>query len=236
MFEPYDIFLKEEDEGKNEKPKIIVTDMDDTFCTCAEVAINFIKSNPVFFSPFFDMKKINTLTAVDIINRPIYHLDKWLALPDVEMSDDIKEVYYGIYSRSDFYKFSRPTPFGYALKKFLSHKLCKEIYIATHIVSDKQIDPKMQYILDFFGKENMSKIKFLPIDRSTKKSSVITDNNIEWDSFADDLLENITDMAVNGKGFGNEFLIPRLGYNNSTPEFERTVSLFNMQVFYVDSF
>lgn len=224
--------LEDENKWRNEEPKVIVTDMDETLCNIAPVCVNFMYSNPGVFKPFFKLDE--PYTEEEVCSRSEYYLEKWLKRDEIEeVPKEIVDLMLAIFSRPDFYDYCQPTNFAKALKRFASHKLCKEIIILTHIVSEDQIQPKVNWLRKFFGEEISNRIKFQAVPYTEKKSKFIMENHIEWDSFADDSLNNIYDMILYAEGFGKEILIPKMGYNKPTERLENMVDGFNLQLFYL---
>jgi hypothetical protein len=233
MIEPYKITESfEEARIKSLKPKVVVTDFDETLCYTTPVFMKLLKTEYKDKLKGF-IKLNNKYSESEILYRNSYYINDWLGVKWEDMPDDLKEVFQSIWSHDNFYKMCKPSKYLIGLTEFIKNKMCNKIFIVSKCLSDKSIAMKKEFINHYFDNKYLFKIEFLPVNSDEKKSDIINKNKIIWDSLAEDKLSEIRDIVLNTQSFGNEIIINRLGYNRMTPEFERTVKLFNLQVFYL---
>lgn len=232
--ESYNIMETEEEAiNKTLKPKTVVVDMDETLCNVAPVFVKILEANKEIFAPYFKLDE--PYTERDVCLREEYYLEKWLIREEVGL-ENVPEFLMGIFndiwSRPDFYTYCKPTQYALSLKNLVNNdNICKNLIIVTTVLSDEQIKAKVDFLYDLYG--DNEKVIFIPVPVGKSKSEAIMEEKIEWDSFADDKLENIFDMVCYAKGFGKEILIPKMGYNQPNKEFRKLAKNFKLQVFYI---
>jgi hypothetical protein len=232
LLKPYNIIEKYEDTvNKSQKPITIIADMDDTICNTTEVYMSFLLNNKELFNKYIDLDR--TINTSILNGRKEYLICDWLKRDNIEIPDNVKDIFTSLWSKSNFFKFVKPTKYGEMLSQIVNKNCVKELYIVSHCISKNQADQKVDWLSNFFN--GCSKIKFIKVYDGTKKSTAVNEYKISWDTFADDVLDNVYDMVKYSQGFGNEIIIPKMGYNEPDARFSKFVNTYNLQTFYIKS-
>jgi hypothetical protein len=176
-------------------------------------------------------------TLEEIYSREQYYLNDWLKRDDIDevpksIIDDISSIYCNprVYNENEV-KF---TKFSLALaRRIVKSNKCSSIYILTKNIGPEQDRLKQSLIERFFDRSDLNKIEYAS-SINGKKSELVNNLNIKWDSFADDYLDNTYDLLRNANGFGNEILIPKYGFNKPDEKASAIFYAYNAQVFYME--
>jgi len=216
-----------------DKPKIMLCDFDNVITFSDLFVCNMLYKNKDKFGKY--LKLDHPFTLSEIYNRDKYYLNDWLKRDDIdEIPKDIIHDLSSFYSHPDAYnehivKFTR---FSLILsRKIVKSKKCKSIYILTKNVNSMQDKLKQELLVKFFDREDLHKIEYASV-KGNKKSETVKDLGIEWDSFADDYLENIYDL-IRCNGFGKEYLIPEYGFNKPDEKASTIFYASNAQIYYM---
>jgi hypothetical protein len=145
------------------------------------------------------------------LSRTIYRLSEWLDL-DEECTKLFESIYFS--NGDTFYDNLEPTTFGQGLISTIEKPSLRTVHILTHVGSIDN-SSKRRFIEKYFSHK---KFNYIEVPLNTPKSKVINDLDIKYVSFVDDSLHNIMDVLKNTNSYTCEFSMPRLGYNEETPE------------------
>lgn len=235
MIKPYKIIeTYEEALNKAEQPKVAVTDMDEVLVNISPKTFQLIRKNENFFNKYLNLDRV--YTTQEILLRDTFHMEKWLAREEYKdnIPKECSDKFYSLFDDDTFYDDLIQTRVCDNLNDFANSKTCEKLIIASHCVGENQTKSKIKFLKRVFGKN--PKIQFMPIDISVSKSKAIMDNNIKWNTFIDDNLDVIYDVIRNTESFGNEIIIPQLGYNLPTQRLYDLCKYFSLELYYISKF
>lgn len=230
IIETYEHYMEHHDD-----PQVILVDFDDVLFDSAVKQFNELRKHKDIFDKYF--LPINDDINVEeyIKSRSGYYFDCLAKVQNLNNEKDYLDVVTEIYSDKNFYDVNECTNFALGFRSYVESKLCKKAIIITKCLSDTQIDNKVNWCRSFF-RTCSDKIDFCFVDTfNGSKSKLINDNDIYFDSYVEDNLDNIIDVIENipvERIFGREIMIPKMGYNNPTNKFSNYVSTYNLGVYY----
>jgi len=227
-----DIYQTKEDYLNKEECHIVIADIDETIVNISPKAYRLLIENKEFFNKYLDLD--TEYTEEEVLNRPIFGLEKWLVREEYKdnLPEEVLKEFYALFDDPEFYDDLPLTPLGESLKAVGELNTCKRIYIISHCVGDLQFASKTKLLQREYSK--IPKFTFIPVELSKKKSDVIKENEIRWTTFMDDNIDVVCDVIENTVSFGQEVMIPKLGYNEPTYKLSQLVETFNINLSYVN--
>jgi hypothetical protein len=193
----------------------ILSDMDNVLVSIDIPAYNIIKK----LAKQEKYKSLNKYFKLDytdeeIIKRKTYDIFEFILKTDVYPSN-LRNLFLDFtFKNKNFYTNLKPTQYCIAIKEYISTKAVSGFYVLTKCLDNTE-DGKIEWIKKVFGEElYRKKIHFINCG-DEKKSDVLNKRypNLKWNSYAEDVLDNIHDVVTNCDGEFKEIIMPQYGYN-----------------------
>lgn len=203
-------------------PGILIFDMDDVLVPLAPTVYRTIQENFIEFMPY--LKDLGMLTDAEIYARNKFQITEWLKEEELEDKPEIKQH---LFELVDYYCFSencydnvKPTKIADRTLRnsfFMSNNIISKCYIVSRSATKKMTIAKMNWLKKYFAHPKLDIVILEGCHKS--KFDAINELNIDWCLMIDDELKNIIDVAEKSKDLnGREFLLPKFGYNQCSPE------------------
>jgi hypothetical protein len=195
---------------------------------CDEVLVNISDKWAKKMLAVPELRKFIPDSMVQTINLGIMNLrivnfiDRLLG---IEFGSKEYEIFMSLYKDDPtFYDDLPPSPFLNAVKRTIN--FYDEIHIITKMPTDDtshtvDISKKrflVQHLLPLKKENPNLKINIIFLKSNEKKSDAILEQNIKFNTFADDSTENIVDVVSNVTNRSYEVLVPMYGYNYKSLE------------------
>ena len=229
---------------KSLAPAVVVMDFDDVLAPLSIELYHNIRKNWLIYSRWF--VDLGELSDKEIMERKFYNMLEWMIkkkfikLSSNEYSAvilEVSEMLNQTFFNKDVYDTMEPTEFA---KRTLLNPLyiesnnIKHIYIISRNITEMQDISKRRFVETYFTNP---KITYLSVEKYQKKSSIIKENNINFNMFIDDELPNIRDIVEHIDNIERkEFVIPRYGYNVMPNDLDVIIQAAGAVVNYYDPF
>lgn len=204
---------------KNLPKFIIAADCDEVLFHISGKWMNKILNNPKIRNLLKD-EMILKAEASHPNNRFAYPLTSHLT--SFGFTENIEKLILDEYFQdSSFYDDIIPSSYFVAVIEMMKKNLIKEFWVISSCKDTKLpvTRSKMKNLEKYLGKyQNAVDIHYIFTEGKEKKSDVINNYEIKYNSFVDDCMDNIVDAAANTDSADKEFLIPRYRYNLEIPD------------------
>lgn len=207
---------------KVKTPGILIFDMDDVLVPLAPTVYRAIQENFIEFMPY--LKDLGMLTDAEIYARDKFSITEWLKDENLDKLPAIKQQLVELTNHYCFsetcYDLVEPTKIANMTLRntfFMDNSIISKCYILSRSANKQMTIAKMKWLKKYFSHP---KLDVIIIDSHEKsKFDVIEELNIDWCLMIDDEMRNIIEVAERSKDLnGREFLLPKFGYNQCSPE------------------
>jgi hypothetical protein len=166
---------------------------------------------------------IENVASCHPMNREEYNITSHFKTHDGSwLTPELKQMMLDKYFLDpEFYDDLNPSMYTAALKGMIGMGVVESLWVLSSCVDLKfpVTASKIRFLDRIFNELKMStKIHYIFTEAGEKKSEAINKKGINYNSYVEDALYNISDVIENTDSKGREFLIPRYRYNIDFPD------------------